>query len=472
MKKLKNNKYVIAAIVAIVLLVCGITYASAVIYKNAKDNNAIKDGVKFLSINNDGSKIIEKFVVTLNGKNKELEINFNYNTEKDNEGEYQEIVGKFNDSTVYSKASHSNTVGNINSDYNVDYLKANFNESNFQIIKGSDNQSYLLLITNNSQGGMFAPVSDNIYVLNDNFNLIGNFIMRDASVGWELANAASPWYNDSFNACGKQNICQILTKIEDNSIYYLIRVASGSTYGNIEERVYSINADKLNYNTIKTYKIANVAYGQYEDEYYDPSIGSSTINNDNNLNTYLEYIPINYVDDNNNLIFSKDNITIDDISPETLIGRALALKQDSEKDISKNVIDELVLKMYNKNVKDVILDKPIMDGSLYYELRNNNYVVTDYSGLSTTFMYYIEKSETTNQELIIYTRIAQLDYIGDGSFSISNPNSLNSIKDFAEDEENLASEYLADNKNKFSLYKHTYKKTSDGYAWEKTEKQN
>ncbi len=187
------------------------------------------------------------------------------------------------------------------------------------------------------------------------------------------------------------------------------------------------------------------------------------------LREYLDYLPKNYLDEENNSLFTKSNINVNDISTETLVGNALSLKIESQNDkINKSVIDELVLKMYNKDIKNTSLTNSITDGVYYYELKDNNFQVIDFTNFPTYF-YDVEEYKASIDELVIYTRVAQVNYIENGNFTIFNTKQNNEIKTFNDGEENQAKDYIKNNKDKFTEYKHTFKKNVTGYYWYQTE---
>lgn len=229
---------------------------------DSSKNEESKNSVKFLNIEENNNKIVEKFEVELNGKVNSLKIEFSYNRENDEfgNGEYQEVAGTFGSEIVFSIAGHSDTLDIKKWYYDANRLKTAFNESNFKIIDGSDDKKYLLLITRN-QSAMQAPTTDYLYIYDDSLHLIEKLIIRDGTVGWELEGNAYPWYMDQFNTCKDQNICHIRTKVEANNIYYLDHVQDEG-FGSIEEKIYTIKNGKLESRKINTYKISAPAYGQ------------------------------------------------------------------------------------------------------------------------------------------------------------------------------------------------------------------
>ena len=106
-------------------------------------------------------------------------------------------------------------------------------------------------------------IYSNAYILNDkleiiNENLEFNLYSSDVNVILQVENA-NPWYEDS--KC-KDELCHRIFKIEDNKIYYLVSKLKDDyqegDYGVLEERVYTINDNKLTYEVINTYNITEM----------------------------------------------------------------------------------------------------------------------------------------------------------------------------------------------------------------------
>ena len=93
---------------------------------------------------------------------------------------------------------------------------------------------------------------------------------------YTLEDEEKPWYMDDFNACSSPSNCYINVKVEDNKIYYLVPVLIDvaeeeeensdeedveevMTYGELEERVYTIRDSKLEYEVVKRYTIIGVS---------------------------------------------------------------------------------------------------------------------------------------------------------------------------------------------------------------------
>lgn len=192
---------------------------------------------------------------------------------------------------------------------------------------------------------------------------------------------------------------------------------------------------------------------------------------DKELENYLDYIPRNYMDSDSNLLFSRTKTNIDDVNNEALIGNALRLnKEVNSPKASKSVIDECILKMYNKDISKASVTGFITDGVFVYELNNNEYVINDYTNFPI-YLLSIDKYKASDKELVIYTRVAQYDYRNsDEELTLLDPISNKEVTTLDTSDVDTALDYIKNNKKKFPLFKNTYKKVNDGYVWIETEK--
>ena len=188
------------------------------------------------------------------------------------------ITGVFNNKDIiknyYVNTSYQvNTFGEYTKEntFNVSSINQLFNEDNFIIIKGTDNKSYLLVQTINNMADNFN--TSNLYVYNDELELISeNLITEEESPdysshdGFIIDNfignipcdyvGNSPLYERTFKVVDNANeIDKQYTKIENNQIYFLFPKIND---GILEERVYTINNNKLEYTIINTYKFNSV----------------------------------------------------------------------------------------------------------------------------------------------------------------------------------------------------------------------
>ena len=124
------------------------------------------------------------------------------------------------------------------------------------------------------------PYTALLYVFNDQLNIVNdgiespNWYEGDTGDGFVLSsfvnipileNEQDIWYDDTYGI----NNDNIYVKIENNKIYYLTPNVSyedyeGSIYNEVngvelEERVYTINNNKLTYEVINIYKIKEIS---------------------------------------------------------------------------------------------------------------------------------------------------------------------------------------------------------------------
>lgn len=253
--------------------------------KNQEDNNKVvlEDGVKLLTTEwiNDiiGYKVaIQKYQIILNGNEKIIEVAFTYNRVYDFNG-YQEVKGTINNYTV-SYFFDPDLDYSVDELLSADRLYKEFSEKNFKIIKGTDNKNYLAIISNTKQG----PETYNdtaVYIYNDNLELltkdlssyysntlkVNYMTIQSGATSYKLDDETK-WYQDNFKLCknAQYEWCNIGIKFENDSIYYLYpkpNFNSASNYGYMEERVYTINNNKLEYKVLNKYQIIDIA-GQVE----------------------------------------------------------------------------------------------------------------------------------------------------------------------------------------------------------------
>ncbi len=234
---------------------------------NIKNNDyekpEIKDSISFKSVKTNGKKIVESFTIAMNGKKSTFEVEFS--TTK-NETD-TEIKGTFKKETLFLK-SRSNE--DISKELDEKTVKNLFSEKNFQFIKGSDEKTYLLVLANIDSKG---EKEDFLYILNDKFELLEGdmnyngcgknnaLTVRSDKAKYTLENTPS-LYHDQFDVCKDQTDCMINVKIEDSKIHYLkvFPKYEEFDFGSIEERIYTINDNRLNYTVENTYRIASATH--------------------------------------------------------------------------------------------------------------------------------------------------------------------------------------------------------------------
>lgn len=241
-----------------------------------------KDTVTLVDTKEIDGAFIQEYSIVMNGQEKTLEVQFlNRNNEDIKE---QSLTGEFSGVTLYAYYEEYDEDATV---YVASMIDRSFNENNFNFIKGSDGDSYLLIHTNIYDDG--TGEEDKLYILNENLEFVSNDLVdygTNSSVGmsimstytsYTLEEEESPWYTDDFNACSSPSNCYINVKILDNKIYYLVPVLDEvkedieeentseeeteeiKTYGELEERVYTVSDNKLEYEVVKRYTIIGVS---------------------------------------------------------------------------------------------------------------------------------------------------------------------------------------------------------------------
>jgi len=276
MKQVEKYIYMIIIIILVAIIASGATYMvmknkdknkenennKPNIQENNQEPNTLEDGIKLKRIYELNDNIIEEYEVTLNKKAKTAKIIFKYDYDAELLDGTHTVIGYLNNSEIFVKEISDKTISKKEV-FNLNKIKEEFNEQNFQIIKGTDDKSYFLTTDIQEQESF-------LHIFNDNFDLLSENIREDDGTGrtgfnityfynniCELENETI-WYKDNFGI----NTKHIHIKIEDNKIYFLTPILKendeDNNYGVLEERVYTINNDKLEYKTINTYKITGV----------------------------------------------------------------------------------------------------------------------------------------------------------------------------------------------------------------------
>lgn len=296
MKKIERYIYIILIIVLVGVIASGTTYF--LVKDNNKtdlkennnqtetDNNqenkepvTKKDSVKLSKVYNLNDEIIEEFEITLNNSTQIMKVVFEF--EEPTNDNYV-VTGRFNNILILNNEQYNKEKLKKEDYYSINAIKKDFNENNFQIIKGKDNKNYLLIKTNKNNG--------KIYIFNDNLEIISKniedsydydsikdnnhdyFYQYQDSSGINIVEEVEglSWYGQE-NNCDECTPSYKIFKVEDNKIYYLaLRIPQDwyttyeemgiSGYGSkIEERIYTINNNKLEYKVINTYNAKEVS---------------------------------------------------------------------------------------------------------------------------------------------------------------------------------------------------------------------
>ncbi len=278
---MKKVLIVLIVLISFGVIAFGIYFASTYEFENKQNHekenielnnneiNLIKnDDIKLESILETESGIVETYKITINGLEKELSLTFT--KEIDEENKVWSIKANYKDNLVYYYMESFIDEENIET-YNKNMIKNSFNESNFKFIKGKDDKNYLIIISN--IGNNLAGREEKMYILNQDLEFVNNDLLDYAGnsntygmsimstyTSYKLGEVTYPWYTDVFKICNNMSDCYINVKLENNKIYYLV---PDKNYENLEERVYTLNNNKLSYEIINTYKIYDI-YGQVE----------------------------------------------------------------------------------------------------------------------------------------------------------------------------------------------------------------
>ncbi len=217
---------------------------------------------------------VQTYDIVINGLEKTLEVAFLY---RDNTSlKEQSLTGEYNGATLYAYYEEYDKVA---SGFDENMIASSFNEDNFAFIRGVDGESYLMIHTNIYDDG--AGEEDKLYILNENLEFVSNDLVdytgstsegmsiMSTYTSYALKGDEYPWYTDTFNACASPTNCHINVKIEDEQIYYLVPVLKEvlentdeeeeiTDYGELEERVYTIDEGSLSYEVVKRYTIIGV----------------------------------------------------------------------------------------------------------------------------------------------------------------------------------------------------------------------
>ncbi len=293
MKKTEKYIYLVLGIILIVVIACGITYMIATNNnktepKEELNNNSnneqdveepvLKDSVTLKNTYQEDNTIIQEYEIVLNNKVNDINIKYNYQSDEAYNNDIHEIIGNLNDNKLVVMGYNNNlgeekyTKESIFNEKNIENI---FNEENFSIIKGRDNKSYLLVQTIDIDA-LDGYSRSNLYLYNDNLELISkNIISQKESPdytsydGFIINNFIgnipceykdhSPLYERTFKKVSTIDGNEQYTKVENNQIYFLFpKINTNGSGGTLEERVYTINNNKLEYKVINTYKFNSV----------------------------------------------------------------------------------------------------------------------------------------------------------------------------------------------------------------------
>ena len=216
----------------------------------SNNDETSEDYVKLVNTREEDNEIIQEYEMVLNGEKQEFEIAFEIN-----EGEgYWDIDSTLGDSYLFAVWYYTAPTDNY-----VDFIAQYFNENSFIIFPGTDGINYLI-IQSYSEPPAGGP-GVQYYIFNQSLNFIGylDVIYQGQSVVLEDERI---WYPNNLFIDSLKDEKQIRSKIEGDKIYnlyYTCEAVGDGLQQNLEERVYTINHDKLEYEVINIYTAIEAA---------------------------------------------------------------------------------------------------------------------------------------------------------------------------------------------------------------------
>ena len=217
----------------------------------SNDNETSEDYVKLVNTKEEDNQVIQEYEMVLNGEYQEFIVEFSYEQEANHSNSSNTVNylnGKFKDNIVYSEIRGETL--------SISYINRMFSSQNFTIIKGED-KNYLAVATFERE-----DYGDFMYyqIYNDSFDYIDSISLYVGNQSIENDLGFDGYQNvfaDIYYL--SEEYYSVRGKIEDNHIYELAYVCDDVYYGILEERVYTINHDKLEYEVINTYTDLEIA---------------------------------------------------------------------------------------------------------------------------------------------------------------------------------------------------------------------
>ncbi len=232
-----------------------------------------KGTLRFLNSKQDGSSIIQRYKAYINGKDLDIEVNYTYRieslegTELASRYARKEVVtGTFKDVVLFSNEVGNNVTTQRAQLFETGQLDKAYNDKFFRVIRGRDGKDYLAVATSINDS-LETRRANYLYIFDDNLNLISqeftpidncsstltSFVIHPATTS--LLTRQNIWYTNQF---GYTNLSRNYTtlKLDGDKIYYLFQKPESIDSGNVstfEERVYTIENSKLEYEVINTY---------------------------------------------------------------------------------------------------------------------------------------------------------------------------------------------------------------------------
>lgn len=283
MKKIGITLVVLLAIVGVVfggMYMMNLNKEKAAEGTNSK-NETKKGEVKFINSKLEEATITQKYKAYINGKNIDVDVNFNFYIQnidpEENQGysRIERVVGKFKDIVLFEHEEKTNSQSQKAELFETSKIDKVYNGDFFKVVRGTDGKDYLAIATHIYDIDYDHLKENSLYILNDNLSVINkNFsdptncskekqvmMIHPGTIG--LLSDNNIWYKSQFPYDNHRKNYTSL-KIMDDKIYYLyhnINIDTSGDYGTIEERIYTISNDKLEYTIGKTYK-AESFYGE------------------------------------------------------------------------------------------------------------------------------------------------------------------------------------------------------------------
>lgn len=212
---------------------------------NKEEDPVKEDGVTLKNSIKNNDTITQEYEIILNGKEQNIKIIFTYD---ENNG----IKGVLNNNILYLEMDTTPIDKNM---FSTVKINKEFNEKNFNLIKGKDNKNYLLIATKEINP---SGIKMNYEIFNEQLDKI-----NEASIPFhtstqciydlnniELENEMIEIYNlDPGKECN-----YIRGKVENNQIESLFYDCD-----TIEHRIYTINENKVEYITLEIFKDITIA---------------------------------------------------------------------------------------------------------------------------------------------------------------------------------------------------------------------
>ena len=201
------------------------------------------------------------------------------------------------------------------------------------------------------------------------------------------------------------------------------------------------------------------------------------------LRKYLSYVPRSL----ENKLYDKKETDLANVSEKLLITKILdncsfdmnlklPLKYEKELLYDVEYIDRYYLPLdlvkekmeeyYNKEITNLEETKTLEDAyntGMSFAYQNNYFLGLGGGETDDLLVSLLDNYEASKNQLIIYEYVAHYNYLEEQLEDYYNDYQveLSYETDF--------NKYLEENKDKFTLYKHTFKKNKTGYYWDRTE---